>query len=173
MLFFYPMWDSECQRIGKKKCTPLGYRLHGIAELLGFAGLILLIAVAVYLKFRSAGFSFDQQLFWLLSLPFGIGLAGEFLYCYSWRLADRKGFRYDPATHEARWEEDGTVRIFRIEPRQSAAATGRDGDAIRVLRAGKHTLSRLSYENGVPEDTLIRVGKGTFLPGEFPDLPAA
>gem|GEM_PF-3837790 len=25
MFFVYPMWDNESQRIGKKKCTPLGY----------------------------------------------------------------------------------------------------------------------------------------------------
>ena len=61
MLFLYPMWDSESQRIGKKKCAPLGYRLNGIAELLGFIGLILLTAVAVYLKFRTDGFRDDCQ----------------------------------------------------------------------------------------------------------------
>jgi hypothetical protein len=25
MLFIYPMWDSESQRLGLKACTPRGY----------------------------------------------------------------------------------------------------------------------------------------------------
>ena len=41
MLFIYPMWDNESQRIGKQKCTPKGYNLHVIAELLGFIGLLV------------------------------------------------------------------------------------------------------------------------------------
>ena len=33
MLFIHPMWDNESQRIGKQKCTPAGYALHVIAEM--------------------------------------------------------------------------------------------------------------------------------------------
>jgi hypothetical protein len=32
MLFINPMWNSETERIGKQRCTPLGYALHGISE---------------------------------------------------------------------------------------------------------------------------------------------
>ena len=129
--------------------------------------------MGVYLKYRHSSGSFDPLLFWLRALPFGVGLVAEAHFSYSWRLADLKGFRYDPDTQEARWEEDGTIRVFRIDLRQPVPTASLDGDAIRILRAGKHTLTRLQYENGMPEDTLLRIGQGTFLPGEFPDLPAA
>ncbi len=48
MLFINPMWDNESQRIGKQKCTPLGYRLHKIfiyalaGLLFGLAGMMQL-----------------------------------------------------------------------------------------------------------------------------------
>src|SRR5438105_3219039 len=35
MLFMHPMWDSESERLGKKHCTPAGYRLHVLAENIG------------------------------------------------------------------------------------------------------------------------------------------
>ena len=31
-MFINPMRDSESQRIGKQKCTPLGYRLHTASD---------------------------------------------------------------------------------------------------------------------------------------------
>lgn len=46
-------------------------------------------------------------------------------------------------------------------------------NTIRVLKAGKGTLTRLRYEGGLPEDTLLRVGAGRYLPGEFLQLPDA
>jgi hypothetical protein len=41
MLFINPMWDNEAERIGKQKCTPLGYALHAISDLIGFIALLL------------------------------------------------------------------------------------------------------------------------------------
>jgi hypothetical protein len=52
MLFIYPMWDNESQRIGKQMCTPLGYKLHETAELLGFIGLLLLLSTVAYLAYQ-------------------------------------------------------------------------------------------------------------------------
>lgn len=47
MLFIHPMWDNESQRIGKRKCTPAVYALHAIAEMIGFAGLLIRIIAFV------------------------------------------------------------------------------------------------------------------------------
>jgi len=59
MLFIYPIWDNESQRIGKQKCTPLGYKLHGTAEGLG------LISEALYrFSWKLAdmkGFQYDHE----------------------------------------------------------------------------------------------------------------
>lgn len=122
MLFIYPMWDHESQRIGKQKCTPLGYKLHGIAELLGFLGLFIFIIVCIYLWFRHGLGVFDKRQFWWMAIPFGIGLVAEFLYAYSWRLATRKGFHYNYDTCEASWMEDGKRLTFKWKSGQSPDA---------------------------------------------------
>lgn len=106
-MFIYPMWDNESQRIGKQKCTPWGYALHGIAELLGFIGLLLLVGLSVYLIYRAVAQSFETSLFWLLAIPFGFAIVSQALYQFSWVLAARNGFEYDYNKREASWIEHG------------------------------------------------------------------
>lgn len=113
MFFMYPMYDHESQRIGKQRCTPLGYRLHVIAELLGFIGLLLLLGIGVYLGYRWYTNAFHSFLLWLLIIPFALGFIGNCLYWYSWRLAVKKGFCYDYETREASWVEGGERRVYR------------------------------------------------------------
>lgn len=113
MLFIHPMWDNESQRIGKQKCTPLGYALHRIAELLGFFGLLLLLAVGAYLGYRALRGTFHTSLFWMLAVPLGLGAISEILYRYSWRLAAMRGFQYDYEKREASWLEDGQRRVYK------------------------------------------------------------
>ena len=109
------MWDNESQRLGKQKCTPLGYRLHVIAELLGFIGLLLLFGTIAYLVYRRIVGTFHMPLLLLLVVPFVLGLISEVLYQYSWLLANRKGFRYDYESREASWLEDGKRRVYKWE----------------------------------------------------------
>jgi hypothetical protein len=111
MLFIHPMWDNESQRIGKQKCTPIGYMLHGIAELIGFGGLLLLLALPVGWK-RFAE-TFQTSPWWLLVVPLGLGIISEALFQYSWWLALRKGFRYDHDRREASWIEGGERRTYK------------------------------------------------------------
>ena len=101
------MWDNESQRIGKQKCTPWGHTMQGIAELLGFIGLLLLLGVGIYLGYRGVSGTFQAVLFWLLVIPFGIALVSQGLYQFSWVLAARKGFEYDYDKREASWIENG------------------------------------------------------------------
>lgn len=109
MLFIYPMWDHESERIGKQKCTPLGYWLHGLADLIGFIGLLLLLGIGGYLAYRGLFQSFHASLFWLLVIPVGLGLIGQMLFRFSWSLAYRRGFEYeyDYEKAEASWVENG------------------------------------------------------------------
>jgi hypothetical protein len=103
------MWDSESQRIGKQKCTPTGYALHAIAERIGFAGLLMLLIVPAILTWKWFAGTFRSSFFWLLAVPFGLGLISEGLFRYSWWLALRKGFHYDYERREASWM-DGRER---------------------------------------------------------------
>jgi hypothetical protein len=70
MLFINPMWDNEAERIGKQRCTPLGYALHGISDLLGFVALLLLFGIGAYLGHRGFVGTFRASLLWLFSIPF-------------------------------------------------------------------------------------------------------
>ena len=115
MLFINPMWDNEAERIGKQKCTPLGYTLHGISDLLGFIGLLLLFGTGAYLGYRSIVGTFSASLLWLFAIPFGLAIIGSILYAYSWRLDRRRGFHYDYDNREASWLENGQRRTYKYK----------------------------------------------------------
>lgn len=113
MLFIHPMWFSESQRIGKQKCTPFGYVLHGIAEMIGFAGLLCFLIIALNLVYRGITSTFTVPDLWMLAAPFGIGLISEVFYQYSWWLAARKGYQYNYERDEATWLEAGERISYR------------------------------------------------------------
>jgi hypothetical protein len=113
MLFIHPMWDHESQRIGKQKCTPMGYAIHVIAELIGFMGLLLLLVAPVVWVWKGFAGTFHISLLWLLGMPFCLGIISEVLYQYSWWLALRKGFHYDYERCEASWVEAGGRRSYK------------------------------------------------------------
>lgn len=113
MLFIHPTWDNEGQRIGKRKCTPIGYALHVIAEVMGFAGLLALLAVLGFLAWEWLAAAFRVSLLWLLAPPLGLGVVSEALFQCSWWPALRKGFRYDYELREASWFESGERRTYK------------------------------------------------------------
>jgi hypothetical protein len=113
MLFIHPMWHHESQRLGKQKCTPAGYALHVIAEMIGFLGLLLLFGMPAFLIWQWLNDAFQAKLLWLLALPPVIGVVSEGLFQFSWWLARRKGFRYDYDRCEASWLEQGERRTYK------------------------------------------------------------
>ena len=115
MLFIYPMWDNESQRIGKQKCTPMGYNLNVIAEPLGFIGLLLLLGVCVHLGCSAVTSAFDKSLFWLITILFGFSIISRVFYQFSWFLASRRGFEYDYEKREASWIENGESVTYRYK----------------------------------------------------------
>jgi hypothetical protein len=131
MLLIHPMWDHESQRIGKQKCTPTGYAVHVIADLVGFSGLILLFAVPAFLAWNWLTSTFRASLWWLSAVPFGLGLVSEVLFRYSWRLALRKGFRYDYDRCEASWFEKGRCHTYKYPAGLTVAPNeaGHSGDS--------------------------------------------
>ena len=121
MLFIHPMWDHESERIGKQRCTPIGYALHGIAELIGFLGLLLLPAVPAVLVWRWFAGTFHASLWWLFAVTFGLGVVSEVLFRLSWRMALRRGFQYDYKSCTASWLEAGKRRTYKYPADLSAA----------------------------------------------------
>src|SRR5262245_28429534 len=80
MLFIHPMWYHESQRIGKRKCTPIGYVIHVIADLIGIVGLILLLATPVILVWKWIVGTFQASLLWLVAASFCLGIVSELFY---------------------------------------------------------------------------------------------
>jgi hypothetical protein len=113
MLFIHPMWDHESQRIGKQRCTPTGYALHVIAELIGFGGLFILLATCFVLVRRATSGTFGAANFWLLGVAFGVGVVSEVLFQLSWWLALRRGYEYDAERCEASWLDAGERRTYK------------------------------------------------------------
>ena len=113
MLFIHPMWDNESQRIGKQQCTPIGYAFHMIADWIGFAGLLLLLATPVILLWKWFAGTFHLSLLWLFAAAFCLGIISEVLYQYSWWMALRRGFKYDYERREASWMEAGERRTYK------------------------------------------------------------
>ena len=105
MLFIHPMWDSESQRLGMKQCHPLAHKLHEIGELIGFLGLLTLFCTVAWIVVA-------KQSWWLLAIPFGIGIVSEALVLGSWALVRRRGFKYDNGTSEASWDQDGKRVVY-------------------------------------------------------------
>jgi len=116
MLFIYPMWDHESQRIGKRKCTPLGYVLHTIAELMGFIGLLFIFRIIAFCIYRAIVGTFHLLYLRLLIFPFVIGLVAEAMYQISWLLAAKRGFAYDYKKCQASWNKDGKQVEYKWEP---------------------------------------------------------
>jgi hypothetical protein len=114
-MFINPMWDNEAERIGKQRCTPLGYALHVVSDLIGFFALLLLLGTCAYLGYLSIVGTFRASFLWLLPVPFGLAIVGSILYRLSWAMAHRRGFHYDHESREASWLENGQRRTYKYD----------------------------------------------------------
>ena len=113
-MFINPMWDHESQRIGKQRCTPSGYTLHGISDLLGFVAIICLFCVPVYLVYAGIRGHFTWGMLLLLAIPFAIAIIGNIMHSYSWHLADKRHFKYDYEKCISTWvDESGNQQSYK------------------------------------------------------------
>jgi hypothetical protein len=106
------MWNSENERLGLKACTPAGHVLHEVADMTGLIGLVLLIAMPVYVVYRVGVHKFAWQICWLFLIPLFVGIVGRVLWEISWKLAAKKGFHYDDETRTAHWIEGENAQVF-------------------------------------------------------------
>lgn len=109
-MFIPRIWANEIERLGKQRCTPSGYRLQVVGELIGFIGLLLLLGIPAYLTYRVIVGSFGWSLLWLMAVPFVIGIVGWVTVEISWWMARRKNFHYDRDRCESTWIQDGVGR---------------------------------------------------------------
>jgi hypothetical protein len=118
-MFVPRIWFDEVERIGKQRCTPVGYVLQQIGDLTGVAGLLSFLGVPAYLAYRGFMGTFDWPLLWLSMVPVALGIAGAIIVSYSWALATRKGFNYDYQRRESSWIEAGEKRTYTFEDWQA------------------------------------------------------
>ena len=111
-MFIPRIWSNEVERIGKQRCTPLGYTLQGIGDLVGFLGLLMFLGMPVYLIYRGVIGTFNWNLLWLLTAPFVIGIVGRVMVEFSWWMAFRKKIHYDDERSESSWIEGGEKRLY-------------------------------------------------------------
>ena len=108
-MFVPRMWFDEVERIGKKKCTPFGYTLQSVGDLVG---LLVLPGVPAYIIYRGIVGSFHWPLLFLLLVPIAIGVIGVVIVGISWHLAGRKQFKYDHERRESTWYEKGQKHSY-------------------------------------------------------------
>lgn len=113
MFFIHPMWDSEAERIGKRRCTPFGYALHVFAEYVGLFGLLILLIVPFLVARHWYRETLRPATFWMFAWPFIVGFVSEVLFQMSWWIAHSKGFKYDPQQMQAEWFEKGGRQTYR------------------------------------------------------------
>jgi hypothetical protein len=106
------MWNSENQRLGMKACTPFGYNVRCIADLIGLFGLIFLFGILGVFTLRYLRHQFELRDLWLLLIPLVVGLVGRVLFEFGRELAAKKKFEYDFQTMTAKWIENGYERMF-------------------------------------------------------------
>jgi hypothetical protein len=111
-MFIPRTWYDEVERIGKQKCTPFGYALQTVGDLIGLLALLVLLATPIYIIYRGIVGSFHWSLLWLLLSPIALGVLGALIVGSSWQLAKRKQFKYDYERRESTWEEAGEKRSF-------------------------------------------------------------
>ena len=122
-MFIPRIWFDEVERIGKQRCTPFGYALQGVGELIGFVGLLALLGVPFYLAYTVVAGSFLWSLLWLLAVPVVLGIVGSVLVSFSWSLASRKQFRYDYGRRVSSWVEGGQERFYTYADWQAEQAS--------------------------------------------------
>lgn len=116
LMFINPMWDHESQRLGKKRCTPIGFMLHTISDLIGFIALLFMLAISFYLMYTGFRGIASWSSLWLYIIPFAIAIVGNLLHGYSWHLARKRQFEYDYDRCVATWiDEHGKRQSYKYE----------------------------------------------------------
>ena len=99
------MWDNEAERVGLQRCTPLGYFIYGLGDLLGAISLLSFLFTPLWLAFLWWSDSISFNSFWPLLLSIFLIFLRLSLGAVTWTLASKRGFRYDPETRTAHWIE--------------------------------------------------------------------
>ena len=104
IMLFNPVWDSEVERIGYRKCSPAAYALYNLADACSIAGVVYL---SVILLTWVNGSAWWATVFWL---------AGRLLFQISQMIVRRRSFTYDYDDDAAQWHgRNGMPQRYTLE----------------------------------------------------------
>lgn len=104
IMLFNPMWDSEVERIGYRKCSPAAYALYNLADACSIAG-------AVYLFRNTADLGKRQCVVGNRLLA-----GGQAAVQISRMIVRRRSFTYDYDDNAAQWHgRNGMPQRYTLE----------------------------------------------------------
>ena len=65
------------------------------------------MGVVGYMIYLAVTGSFAASIWWLLAIPFGMGIVSEFMVQLSWYMVLKREFEYDYEKREASWAKNG------------------------------------------------------------------
>jgi hypothetical protein len=122
------MWDNESQRIGMQKCWPLAYNIHAAGEFIGFVGLLDGLGTIGYMIYIAIFGDFTTSMWFLLLMPFGMGITSEVMVQSSWVMVAKRGFQYDYDKCEASWIQDGKRVSYQYAQQGGVSGASSAGD---------------------------------------------
>ena len=111
-LLIHPMWSSESERIGTKRCSSIGYALHIIGCFVTFASLPLLLLIVCSWLGSLIFVAYSFLSYWLFIIPIIVGFCGVILFRISSMLVNRKEFSYDYEKDLSTWVDNGKEQSY-------------------------------------------------------------
>ena len=115
MLFVYPMWDSENERLGVQACSKTAYTLRTIAELVGALSLYLLIFIIIFIIYKFIIEEYTHQLLYFIFIPFLIGTICEILFQTALKKLSSVSYGFDTSTGITTWVENNQKKSYIIK----------------------------------------------------------
>jgi hypothetical protein len=111
-MYITRMWFSENERKAFMQCTPAGYRLVGVAGLIGLVGWVLFLVLVAVVILAGATRLFEAPTLWTFVLPVALGLIAFVTDTLGRSLAHRRRFQYYYMPDVATWEVDGILGTY-------------------------------------------------------------
>ncbi|MBH0205094.1 MAG: phage holin family protein [Nitrospira sp.] len=111
-MYITRMWFSENERMGFRACTPTGYKLVGVAGLLGFLGWVLFLLLAGVFALAGITRLVTPPTLWAFIVPIGLGAIAFVVDSYGRSMAQRRRFQCNYKPDYASWIENGVLKTY-------------------------------------------------------------
>jgi len=112
MLFVYPMWDSENERLGVQACSRSASILRGIAELFGALSFYLLVCIILFILYKLSANEYTNELLYFILIPFFIGILCEILFHIAIKKLSNVSYDFNSSSGITTWIENGERKSY-------------------------------------------------------------